>query len=71
MTFDTDPAYNEQQDPSDPRFGEDEPCAETLRDPNAGTYGEDGTRISYPDDLASAEYERAIYEDHCCDWDDR
>lgn len=35
MTMHCDPAYNDQIDMSDPRFGEDEPPAETLRDPNA------------------------------------
>ena len=70
MKLECDPAYNDQEDPSDPRFGEDEPdppsrisrpddiCPATLRDPNA-------------DAEAAAEYERAIYEDHCCDRDDR
>lgn len=63
-----DPAYNEDIDLSDPRYGEDEPesdrisrpddiCPATLRDPNADAAAAE----------AEAEYERDIYQDHCYD----
>lgn len=67
MILECDPHYNTQGETE--LIGEDEPppsdrisrpediCPLTKRDPNAEAE-------------AAAEYERAIYEDHCCDQDD-